>query len=275
MVSLYPLKEFGFPITTECITPDVFEGKTAKEIEDLKIWEGNRQKALGQLFKVAEGRTENDGITLCGDMTKARRIGAGMTKGEIVVKGNVGMHLGEDMVGGKIAVYGNVGDWAGSMMKGGEIEIHGNAGNYLGAPYRGSRLGMRGGRIIVHGSVGNEAGAQMKGGMIKVYGSAGQFVGFRMRDGTIYVQKDCAGRAGACMVEGKIVVGGMLESVLPTFTIDGIKAKVKVEEGETVEGPFYVFLGDIAENGDGKLYVSKAKNSHLGYYEKFFLKESI
>jgi formylmethanofuran dehydrogenase subunit C len=269
MVILYPLKEFRFPIIAECITPDAFEGKTANEIEDLNVWEGNRQKTLGQLFKVADDKTENSRITLCGNMAKIRRIGASMTKGEIVVKGNAGMHLGEEMKGGKIAVYGNVGDWAGSMMKGGEIEIHGNVGNYSGAPYRGSKLGMQGGKIIVHGNVGNEAGAQMKGGMIKIYGNAGQFVGFRMRDGAIYVQKDCAGRAGACMVGGKIFVGGMLESVLPTFTIDGTKAKVKVEEGETVGGPLYVFLGDIAENGDGKLYVSKARNSHLGYYEKF------
>jgi formylmethanofuran dehydrogenase subunit C len=275
MIGLYPLKEFRFPVFAECITPDAFEGKTANEIEDLKIWEGNRQKTLGQLFKVADDKTENDGITLCGDMGKVRRIGAGMKKGEIIVKGNADMHLGEEMKGGKIAVYGNVGDWTGSMMKGGEIDVHGNAGNYLGAPYRGSKLGMRGGRIIVHGNAGNEAGAQMKGGVIKVFGSAGQFVGSRMQKGTIYVLKDCAGRAGACMIEGKIVVGGILKSVLPSFTIEGIKAKVKVEKGETIEGPFFVFLGDIAENGSGKLYVSKAKNSHLGNYEKFLPKESI
>jgi formylmethanofuran dehydrogenase subunit C len=71
------------------------------------------------------------------------------------------------------------------------------------------------------------------------------------------------------MIGGKIVVAGFLEEVLPTFTIDSVKPKVKVEETETVSGPFYVFLGDRAEKGNGKLFVSKGDNPHLSQYEKF------
>jgi formylmethanofuran dehydrogenase subunit C len=192
-----------------------------------------------------------------------------MGSGEIIINGDVGMHLGEEMKDGRITVHGNVGGWAGAMMKGGTIEIHGNAGDYLGAPYRGSSEGMRGGKIIVHGNAGVEAGAHLRKGTMKICGSTGQFVGFRMCGGTVYVQKDCEGRAGACMTDGKIIVGGSLESLLPTFTIDNVKAKVKIEDEEAVEGPFYVFLGDLAENGNGKLYVSKQKNPHLSYCERF------
>ncbi|MGQ9545360.1 MAG: formylmethanofuran dehydrogenase subunit C, partial [Candidatus Bathycorpusculaceae bacterium] len=132
----------------------------------------------------------------------------------------------------------------------------------------GSSEGMHGGKIVVYGNVGNEAGAHMRKGVIKIYGRAGQFLGLRMQEGTIYVAKDSGGRAGACMKGGKIVIGGFLESVLPTFTIDSIKEKVKIEEGETASGPFYLFLGDLVENGEGKLYVFKEKNLHLSYYEK-------
>jgi len=153
-------------------------------------------------------------------------------------------------------------------MKGGTIEIHGDAGDYLGAPYRGSSEGIHGGKIVVYGNVGNEAGAHMRKGIIKIYGSAGQFVGLRMHDGTIYVQKDGKARVGACMTGGKIVIGGSLESVLPTFTIESIKEKVKIEEDEAVKGPFYLFIGDLVEHGDGKLYVFKEKNPHLSRYEK-------
>jgi formylmethanofuran dehydrogenase subunit C len=268
MIKMSPAKEFKYPITAECVNPDVFDGKTCKEIEGLEIWEGNKQKKLGELFKVEEEKTENQIIAIHGEVSKVRRIGAGMKSGEITVYGDAGMHLGEEMKGGKIVVHGNVGAWAGSTMKSGTIEIHGNAGDYLGAPYRGSSEGMRGGKITVHGNVGNEAGAHMRGGTVKIYGCAGQFVGFRMHDGTIYVQKDAEARAGACMVGGKIVVGGFLESVLPTFTIESIKEKVKIEEGETAGGPFYLFLGDLAEHGDGKLYVFKEKNPHLSCYER-------
>ncbi len=272
MINLYSAKDFKFPIIAECINPDTFQEKTREEIEELKVWEGNKQKKLGELFKIEEIKTEIQSektvITIHGDVSEIRRIGAFMTDGEIVVNGNVGMHLGEEMKGGKITVHGNVGGWAGSMMKGGTVEIRGNASDYLGAPYRGSNEGMRGGKITVYGNVGNEAGAYMRKGIIKIYGNAGQFVGFRMRNGTIYVQKDCEGRAGACMTEGTIVIGGFLESVLPTFTIDGVKKKAKIEEGEVVEAPFYLFLGDLAENGKGKLYVAKEKNPHLSHYER-------
>lgn len=268
MISLYPLTEFKLPIIAECISPDVFQNKKREEIEDLKVWEGNKQKTLKELFRVDETKPDESSIVIHGDVNKVRRVGALMTGGQIVINGNVGMHLGEEMRGGKITVNGNVGGWAGSMMKGGEIEIHGNASDYLGAPYRGCSEGIRGGRITVYGNAGNEAGAHMKKGTLKIYGDAGQFAGFRMSDGTIYVQKGCKARTGACMVSGKIIVGGLLESILPTFTIDSIKAKVKIEEGETAEGPFYVFLGDITEHGDGKLFVSKDRNQHLSSYEK-------
>lgn len=273
MINLYPLKEFKYPVSGECVSPDVFQAKTCGEIEGLKMWEGNRQKRLGDLFKVEEDKSDvhlgKMVIRIHGDVGKVRGIGTRMTDGEIIVNGNAGFHLGVEMKGGKIVAYGNVGGWAGSMMKAGLIEIHGNAGDYLGAPYRGSSKGMRGGKIVVYGDVGTEAGACMKKGVIKVSGKAGQFLGLRMRGGTIYVEGDCEGRAGACMVDGKIIVGGFMESVLPTFTIDNVKEKVKVEEGESVEGPFYVFLGDIVENGDGKLYVSRKENPHLSGYEKF------
>jgi formylmethanofuran dehydrogenase subunit C len=268
MVSLYPLKEFKYPIIAECINPDIFRGKTLEEIKALKIWEGNEQKKLGELFKVEENKTENTIIAIHGDVSKVRRIGAGMKTGEITIHGNVGMHLGEEMRGGRIVMRGNAESWLGSMMKDGLIEVYGDAGDYVGAPYRGCSEGMHGGRITIHGNVGNEAGAYMHDGIIKIYGCAGQFVGLRMHDGTIYVQKDCEARVGACMIDGKVIVGGFLESVLPTFTMESIKERVKIEENEAAQGPFYLFLGDLTENGNGKLYVFKERNPHLSHYER-------
>ncbi len=267
MITLTPLKEFALPITAECISPDVLRCKDCNEIEALQIWEGNKQKSIRDLFKIEQAKLESDVITINGDVSRVRQIGKAMTGGEIVIVGNAGLHLGEEMSGGKITVHGSAGGWVGSLMKGGIIEIHGDAGDYLAAPYRGSTQGMHGGSITIHGNVGNEAGAHMKQGIIKIYGNVGQFAGFRMHDGTIYVKKNCAGRAGACIAGGKIVIGGFTESVLPTFSIDSIKPKAKVEE-ETVQGPFYVFLGDLVENGNGKLYVSKEKNPQLSHYER-------
>jgi formylmethanofuran dehydrogenase subunit C len=179
------------------------------------------------------------------------------------------MHLGEKMSGGKITVQGDTGGWAGSEMKGGLIEIKGNAGAYLASPYRGSSVGMSKGKIIVHGDVGSDAAVFMKSGTIKIHGNAGPFLGFRMRNGTVHVEKNAGNRVGACMTGGKIVVSGFLEEVMPTFTIDSVKASVKIEEDDKAAGPFYVFLGDLAELGMGKLFISKVANPHLSRYEKF------
>jgi formylmethanofuran dehydrogenase subunit C len=269
MIVLTPLRKFQFPVIAECISPDVFQGKTLDEIAALTLWEGNKQKTLSALFKIEENTAESPNITINGDVSEVRRIGMGMKNGEIVINGNTGMHLGSRMAGGKITVHGDVSGWAGAEMRDGAIEIHGNAGDYLASSYRGSTEGMHKGKIIVHGNVGSDVAVFMHGGTIKIYGNAGQFLGFRMRDGTIYVEKNAETRVGACMTGGKIVVGGFLEEVMPTFTIDSVKPKVKVEETESISGPFYVFLGDLAEQGNGKLFVSKGNNPHLSQYEKF------
>ena len=141
MIVLTPLKKFTFPVNAECISPDVFQGKDTTEIANLLVFEGNKQKKLSELFKIEEDHSENPSITINGDVQEVRRIGVGMKNGEIVINGNVGMHLGEKMAGGKITVNGDAAQWAGGSMKKGLIEIHGNAGDYLASPYRGSTEG--------------------------------------------------------------------------------------------------------------------------------------
>jgi formylmethanofuran dehydrogenase subunit C len=273
MIILHPLSHFKYPVIAECISPSVFQELTLDEIKTLSVWEGNKQKALSELFSIEEAKNkdddENSNVLIIGDFAKVRKIGSGMNSGEITVDGNVGMHLGQQMQGGSIHVKGNAGSWVGSMMKGGTIEISGDAGDYVAAPYRGSTVGMKGGRIIVHGSVATEAGAYMQRGIIKIFGNAGQFAGFRMHDGTINVKGDCEDRVGACMRNGKIIIQGRLASVLPTFSVDAVRRKVKIDEEDEAEGPLYMFVGDLVEDGRGKLYVSKMMNPHLNTYERF------
>ena len=269
MIVLTLLRKLQFPVMAECITPEAFKGKTVEEMAAFPIWEGNKQKKLGDIFKIAEETAETPNITINGDAAEVKHVAAGMKEGEILINGNIGMHLGEKMSGGKITVNGNTGSWAGAELKGGLIEIYGNAGDYLASPYRGSDAGMRGGKIIVHGNVGTDSAVFMKKGVIKILGDAGLFLGFQMRGGAIHVEKNVANRVGAGMTGGKIVVSGFLEEVMPTFTIDTIKPKVKIDETESVAGPFYVFLGDLAENGTGKLFVLKKENPQLRRYERF------
>ena len=269
MIVLTPLKKFQFPVHAECINPDVFQGKSVKEISLLTVWEGNKKKKLCDLFKIEETSAETPNITINGDASEVRRVGHGMKNGEIVINGNAGMHLGEKMVGGKITVNGNANGWTGSSMKNGLIEIHGDASDYLASPYRGSSQGMRGGKIVVDGNVGSDSGCYLRGGAIIIKGSAGPFLGFHISKGVIYVEKNAGNRLGASMTGGKIVLSGSMDELMPTFTIDRVKGKVKIDDTFKAEGPFYVFLGDLAEHGNGKLFISKANNPQLSKYERF------
>jgi len=237
----------------------------------LPAWEGNKQRGLGELFEIngeTTGKTEDVSIQIHGDVSRVRRIGSNMSAGEIIVYRDAGVHLGEEMKGGRIGVGGNADSWLGSMMKDGIIEVKGNAGDYVGAAYRGSVKGMGGGTIVIHGNAGNELGNFMRKGLIRVHGNVAQFAGLHMKNGAILVMGSSEGRVGAEMTGGKIIINGRLNEVLPTFLIDSIKPKVKVN-GDDVAGPFYTFIGDTVEEGEGKLYVSKTANPHLKFYEQF------
>lgn len=270
-MSLRPKYLFKVPVEAQSISPDNFAGKTQDEIAKLPTWEGNRKRALSDLFEISSesaDKSEGMSIQVHGDVSRVKRIGFAMTTGEITIHRDAGVHLGEEMKGGRITVGGNSDSWLGAMMKDGTIEVKGNAGDYVGAAYRGSVKGMRGGTIIIHGSAGNELGHFMRKGLIKVYGNTAQFAGLHMKNGTILVMGSSDGRVGAEMTGGKIIVNGRLNEVLPTFLIDSIKQKVKVD-GDEVAGPFYTFVGDTVEEGEGKLYVSKTANPHLKFYEQF------
>ncbi len=52
MITLTPLKQFEVPVQAANISPDIFRGKTAKEIAELPATEGNRNVKLGDLFKI-------------------------------------------------------------------------------------------------------------------------------------------------------------------------------------------------------------------------------
>ncbi len=270
-MSLRPKYLFKVPVEAQSISPDNLAGKTQDEIAKLPTWEGNKQRALSELFEIdseSTDRPEDVSIQVHGDVSGVKRIGFAMTAGEITIYRDAGMHLGEEMKGGRITVGGNADSWLGAMMKDGTIEVKGNAGDYVGAAYRGSVKGMHGGTIIIHGSAGNELGCFMRKGLIKVHGSTAQFAGLHMKNGTIFIMGSSDGRVGAEMTGGKIIVNGRLNEVLPTFLIESIKPKVKVN-GDEITGPFYMFVGDTVEEGEGRLYVSKTVNPHLKFYEQF------
>ncbi|MDI6889103.1 MAG: formylmethanofuran dehydrogenase subunit C [Methanocellales archaeon] len=248
-VTLTPKKDFKVPVEAETIKPDNFAGKNKSEIESIALWHGNKEVKLGSLFDVkVEGvNKEETKIVIEGDASRIKRIGEGMTSGEIMINGNVDMHCGAMMSGGKIIVKGDSDAWAGREMIGGELVVEGNAGNYLGAGYWGAEKGMGGGMIRVHGDAGDYVGGHMGDGEIIVKGSAGLLPGLDMSGGKITIEGNTT-LPGGEMKNGMMVIKGKVLEMLPSFRFEGeeIVDSLKLKK----------FTGDLVRRGSGTLYVN-------------------
>jgi formylmethanofuran dehydrogenase subunit C len=248
-VTLTPLKQTKISIEAETITPDNFAGKTQEEIENIPLWEGNRQTTLKEFFKIeVEGNdaAENTKIIINGSIPRVKRVGEGMSAGVILINGDVDMHVGAKMRGGTITVKGNADSWAGREMKGGELIIEGDAGYYLGAGYRGEACGMRGGRIIVFGDARDYVGEHMCGGEIIIKGNAGLMPGLSNNGGTIIIEGNTT-LPGGEMKKGTIIIKGRVEELVPAYKQEG------VEEIDNVA--YQKYTGDFVAGGKGTLYI--------------------
>ncbi len=271
-VTLVLKEPLAIPVEAESICPDVFTDKSCREIENLPLHHGNRERRLGELFKVHGERSVH--IKIEGDVSRVKKIGYGMTKGRIVIKGDAGMHLGAAMTSGEIIVEGNASDWLGAEMKGGVIRVKGDAGNLVGAAYRGSKSGMNQGMIIIEGNAGNNVGERMRKGTIGIMGKAGDFLGVGMIGGTIIVFSKVGMRSGAEMRRGTIVTfqegdgTAVPLQLLPTFCYDctyhpvflRVYLKTLQRHGleikeEYVTGNYRRYNGDIVELGKGEILV--------------------
>jgi formylmethanofuran dehydrogenase subunit C len=253
------------PLEAEAISPDKFAGKTVAEIVALPVMHGNERGLLGDFFDIEEDFSS--GITVNGDLSRVKGIGAGMTLGNIRIHGDVGMHLGAAMRGGEIDVFGNAGDWVGAEMRGGKIRVRANAGHGVGGAYRGSRYGMNRGCIVVDGSVGNEVGAAMRRGLIVVKQNAGDFAGAFMTAGSILVFGTLGIRAGAGLLRGTIITFQPAE-LLPTYRyacrydpgyLNLLFQSLRIQgvdiPDEYVAGKYRRYSGDFNRLGKGEILI--------------------
>jgi formylmethanofuran dehydrogenase subunit C len=251
------------PLEAEVLSPDALGGKAPAEARALSVFLGKRKLRLDEFFDLDGGG--GDELELRGDLSRVKWVGKGMTRGRILVVGNVGMHVGAYMAGGTIDVHGNAGDWVGGEMTGGLIRVRGNAGGQVGAAYRGSVSGMNGGTILVDGSAGIEVGMRMKRGLIAVRGTVRDFAGLQMKGGTLVLMGGAELRTGAWMVRGTIVCLKPVR-LLPTFarccTYDPAFFRVYARHlrGLGIDipigpdgGSYERFMGDSAVPGKGEI----------------------
>jgi formylmethanofuran dehydrogenase subunit C len=246
------------------IAPDVVCGKTLEEIEQLPVLEGNTKWPLGRFFhitgKVADS-PEDQGIIIAGDVPRVKYIGAKMTAGAVLCKGDVDMYCGAWMKGGKIRVKGNADAFCAIQMAGGDILFEGDVFDYCGAAYRGDWRGMQGGNIVVNGNAGQSVGEAMTAGTITVKGDVGINAGIHMGRGTgakdtpptLVIHGNSPGRVGAFMVRGNIYVLGTAGAIMPGFSENGTE-QVEIDG---MKSTFRVLNGDHGESktAKGKLFI--------------------
>ena len=265
MITLTLKEQPSVPLEAEVLSPDMMAELSTADIRALPVYLGKRQKRVDDFFEVEGG--SSDQITVRGDAARVKWIGRAMTRGQITVDGNAGMHLGAYMSGGAIEVSGNASDWVGAEMSGGLIRIGGNAGGQIGAAYRGSNAGMRDGTILIGGSAGLEVGMRMKRGMIAVGGPVRDFAGLQMKGGTIVLGSGAELRTGAWMMRGTIIA---LQRVplLPTFAyaatyvpgflriysayLGGFGVPLPCDEQQ---GTYQRYTGDTSVPGKGEILI--------------------
>lgn len=260
------------PVDGSPLKPETFRERSSADAARVALRVGNSTAEVGELF-VVEGNAADESMIVEGDLRHIHKLGRGMARGSLTVRGDVGHQAGAEMVGGSFLLEGSCGDWAGAETRGGIFRIRGDAGSSLGAAYPGSLRGMREGLILVEGSAGDDVGLMMRRGLIAVGGSVGAGAGRGLIAGTIVARGRVGPALGVGMKRGTLVLASGDEeaerSISPTFAFAGrtrlpfltIYAKQLAEWGFAVPemmspGLFDRYNGDLANGGQGEILVA-------------------
>lgn len=267
-LTLKLLQASGFDIDASVLLPDALSARDADAVKTMRLAQGRRQVALGDLFDVKP--RDDDVISIEDASPRLRHLGRNMSGGRLHIVGTAGDGVGAGMRAGTITVDGSAGDFLGSGMRNGLIEISGDAGDFTGGALPTESLGLRNGVIRVGGSVGARAGERMRRGLLIINGDAGHGCGSGMIAGTIVVTGCCAEGVGLGMRRGTIVLTNAPASIPVTFnpcgtytlaivellrryvaTFDPRVAR-KISRGANV----HRYAGDRGANGQGELLIT-------------------
>jgi formylmethanofuran dehydrogenase subunit C len=257
----------GLPIDARALSPDRMAGLQRTEIARLPILVGRHPEPLGDLFVIG-GDAGDDDIVVSGDLASFARVGAGMTRGRLSLRGPVGACAGSGMSGGVLAIDGNAGPRAGEGMRGGALLIGGSAGAHLAAPLPG-RLGLDRGTVVVRGSAGPMAALRMRRGLVAIGGDAGPGAGTSLVAGSLFILGTAGAGAGALMRRGTIVLfraydplavfrpGGRQRFPFLRLYADALAAAGLPLPPGSGEATYARFTGDVSGGGQGEILIRR------------------
>lgn len=257
----------GVRVDLRAVTPAVLCLLGADDAGRFMVTQGNRQVALGELFRITIEQRDMDtpALILEGDLAGMDRIGFRMGEGVLHVEGSAGDYVGCGMSGGMLSVSGDAGDFAASELSGGRVDIGGDCGDFAAASLPGSIDGMRGGSLTIRGHAGARLADRMRRGTVIVFGSAGLYAASRIVAGTLAIAGDCAGHLGYGMRRGTVLCLRSHPAASSTFVAThhdiGVYWSLLRRHLAPAGGPFAQlpvsapqrFVGDLAADGKGEL----------------------
>jgi len=246
------------------MVPERLAGRNTREIGAIAIHTTRRAVTIGDMFDLSIGDVET--IIIEGGSDRLDRVGEAMSRGTLVVEGDVGNRAGRAMTGGRLMIRGHAGHWTASGNKAGRIEVAGDVGDRLAGPLPGEIRGMSGGLVVVRGKAGERAGDRLRRGILIVEGAAAAYAGSRMLAGTPIVGGDIGPEAGYLLRRGTIVVGAET-GVSATFVDCGVQELVanrlmaaflaadSAAAASLLRRPLRRFAGDMAVLGKGEIFV--------------------
>ena len=251
------------------LTPDQLLGLSESKIATLEIQTTRERLRVGDLFKIRTGDAMQ--IRFEGGSERFDRVGAGMSKGQITVEGDVGIQAGRLMQGGTLKINGNAGPWTASRMGGGTLIVSGHTDERVGGPLAGETVGMRGGIVILRGDAGDRTGDRMRRGTIIVEGKAGMCAGSRMIAGTLVLRGRVGSLPGYLMRRGTIFAMNGSDALSPTFVDSGEHELItntllasyitahSPDVAAMLRRPWRRLVGDMAVIGKGEIFYPQAQ----------------
>lgn len=210
----------GHPLDCSSLIPEQLLGMSAKALRQHPLLGGPAPIKLGDCFDI-EGKPSDHLIIVNKAGVVLHRLGAGMTNGQLEIRGAAGLALGQGLAGGQILLRGSAGDFVGAGMRKGLIEITGDAGDYCGGAIPGTPFGLKGGLIVVGGNAGRFLGDRQRRGVVAVKGNVGDYAGVRMFSGTLIAFGRCGEVPGLGMRRGSILLINGCERVADSFGSSG------------------------------------------------------
>ena len=195
-----------FSVDMSELTPEFCRSKSVAKIENHLLQTAGQKLKVAELFEVSLTESEEETLEITSACEKLDYIGSTMTRGTLLVSGNIGNYAAGKLSGGLIEVRGNVGDYCGHSMCAGQVIVRGNAGDYCGSALVENIHGMTGGEIFILGNAGHHCGNYLRRGLIAVRGDAGDCCGVRMTAGTLIVSGQCGNFCGHGMTRGTIIL---------------------------------------------------------------------